>query len=77
MFLLLEEKDAVYLGNVVALVRGEGETAVLMADDTVRATRYAPLTLRARSEKFWRDAVYGGDRKEPFGTCRKGRSKRG
>ena len=53
MFLLLEEDDIILLDKVTALVRGDGETAILMRDNTVRATGFTPLTLQKRSEKFW------------------------
>lgn len=68
MFLLLEEGDVVCLERVVALVREQNETAVLMRDDTVRATGFTPITLRKRSEKFWRDATQW---KEQHRVCRK------
>ncbi|MDR3254244.1 MAG: hypothetical protein LBT31_01580 [Synergistaceae bacterium] len=57
MFLLLEEDDAVFLGSVTALIRGEGETAILMRDNTVRATGFTPLTLKKRSEKLWENSM--------------------
>jgi hypothetical protein len=56
VFLLLEEGDVVLMDKVVALVRGDGETAILMRDDTVKATCFTPTTLNRRSEKFWKDA---------------------
>ena len=49
MFLLLEEDDIVFLGKVTALIRGDGETAILMRDNTVQATGFTPLTLQRRS----------------------------
>jgi hypothetical protein len=57
VFLLLEEDDMVFLDKVTALIRGDGETAILMRDDTVRATGFTPLTLQRRSEKFWRNCL--------------------
>jgi hypothetical protein len=58
VFLLLEEDDAVFLGNVTALIRGDGETAILMRDNTVRATGFTPLTLKRRGERFWENCRY-------------------
>jgi hypothetical protein len=58
VFLLLEEDDAVFLGNVTALIRGDGETAILMRDNTVRATGFTPLTLKRRAEKFLKNYKY-------------------
>lgn len=57
LFLLLEEDDVVCMDNVVALIRDGNETAILMRDDTVRATGFTPTTLRKRSERFWQDGV--------------------
>lgn len=57
MFLLLEEDDFICMEKVVALIREGKETAVLMRDNTVRATGFTPATLRRRSEKFWNDAI--------------------
>ena len=57
----LEEDDIVLLDSVTALIRGDGETAILKRDNTVQATGFTPLTLRRRSEKFWKDCL----RKEP------------
>jgi hypothetical protein len=57
LFLFLEDDDAVLMENVVALVRGEGETAILMTDDTVRATGFTPRALARRSERFRSGAV--------------------
>jgi hypothetical protein len=61
VFLLLEEDDIVFLGKVTALIRGDGETAILMRDNTVQATGFTPLTLQRRSGKFWKNCL----RKEP------------
>jgi hypothetical protein len=49
---MLEDEDAVLMEKVVALVRGDGETAILMADNTVRVTGFTPQTLARRSERF-------------------------
>jgi hypothetical protein len=57
LFLLLEEDDIVFLDRVIALVRGDGETAIFMRDNTVRATGFTPLTLRRRSEKLWKSRL--------------------
>lgn len=57
LFLLLEEDDIVCMENVVALIRDGNETAILMRNDTVRATGFTPPTLRKRSERFWKDCV--------------------
>ena len=70
MFLLLEEEDIVCMERVVALVREGSETAILMCDNTVRATGFTPATLRRRSEKFWREGVQW---KEQLQTCQKSR----
>ena len=70
VFLLLEEEDIVCLERVVALVREGSETAILMRDDTVRATGFTPMTLRKRSEKFWRDATQW---KEQHRACQRKR----
>ena len=56
MFLLLEEENTVLTDNIVALIRGDGETAILMRDNTVRVTGFTPQTLERRSRKFWDDA---------------------
>ncbi|HBG14186.1 MAG TPA: hypothetical protein DDW96_02490 [Synergistaceae bacterium] len=52
VFLLLEENMMVHMGRVLALVRFEGETAVLLRDGTVMATGFTPLTLARRSARF-------------------------
>jgi hypothetical protein len=57
VFLLLEEDDIVFLGKVTALIRGNGETAILKRDNTVQATGFTPLTLQRRSEKFWKNCL--------------------
>jgi hypothetical protein len=50
---LLEDDDVALMENVVALVRGDGETAILMADNKVKATGFTPRTLARRSSRFW------------------------
>ncbi|MDR3322288.1 MAG: hypothetical protein LBS93_07550 [Synergistaceae bacterium] len=62
MFLILEEDDMMFLGKVTALIRGDGETTILTRDDTVRSTGFTPITLRRRSEKFWKNCVRKGVR---------------
>jgi hypothetical protein len=57
VFLLLEEDDIVLLDKVTALIRGDGETAILKRDNTVQATGFTPLTLRKRSERFWKNCL--------------------
>lgn len=52
MFLLLEESMTVHMGRVIALVRFEGETAVLLRDGSVMATGFTPATIARRSERF-------------------------
>ncbi|MDD3134582.1 MAG: hypothetical protein PHQ51_08255 [Synergistales bacterium] len=52
MFLLLEENMMVHMGRVLALVRFEGETAVLLRDGSVMATGFTPPTLARRSARF-------------------------
>lgn len=52
VFLLLEENMMVHMGRVLALVRFEGETAVLLRDGTVMATGFTPPTLARRSACF-------------------------
>lgn len=73
MFLFLEDSEAVYMGNVISLVRGVGETVILMSDGSVRTTCFTPRTLRSKSEKFWEEATL---RKEQLIRCRKKRSKK-
>lgn len=68
MFLLLEEEDLICMEKVVALVREGRETAVLMGDNTVRATGFTPVTLRRRSEKFWQE---GTRWKEQLKVCQR------
>ncbi|HOU33546.1 MAG TPA: hypothetical protein PLY89_09395, partial [Synergistaceae bacterium] len=48
MFLPLEENDLVHMGRVVALVRDDGETAVILRDGSVMATGFTPRTLARR-----------------------------
>ena len=55
MFLLLEENMMVHMDRVLALVRFEGETAVLLKDGSVMATGFTPLTSSRRSERFMRE----------------------
>jgi hypothetical protein len=55
VFLLLEENMMVHMGRVLALVRFEGETAVLLKDGSVMATGFTPLTISRRSERFMRE----------------------
>jgi hypothetical protein len=57
LFLFLEEDDIVFMEKVTALVKGDGGTAVLMRDNTVRATGFTPLTLQRRGEKFWKSCM--------------------
>ncbi|HOI82581.1 MAG TPA: hypothetical protein PLP89_05125 [Synergistales bacterium] len=52
VFLLLEENMMVHMGRVLALVRFEGETAVLLRDGSVMATGFTPPTLARRSARF-------------------------
>ncbi|MDO9508031.1 MAG: hypothetical protein Q7I97_01590 [Thermovirgaceae bacterium] len=52
MFLLLEESMLVHVGRVLALVRFEGETAVLLRDGSVMATGFTPPTIAKRSGRF-------------------------
>ncbi|MDD2518027.1 MAG: hypothetical protein PHE57_05195 [Synergistales bacterium] len=40
------------MGRVLALVRFEGETAVLLRDGSVMATGFTPPTLARRSARF-------------------------
>lgn len=55
MFLLLEENMLVHMERVLALVRFEGETAVLMRDGSVMATGFTPLTISKRSKRFMKE----------------------
>ena len=48
MFFPLEENDLVHMGRVVALVRDDGETAVILRDGSVMATGFTPRTLARR-----------------------------
>jgi hypothetical protein len=57
MFLPLEGDDLIHLGRVVALVRDEGETAVVLRDGTVMATGFTPRTLAKRHRNFVREAA--------------------
>lgn len=57
MFLPLEGDDLIHLGRVVALVRDEGETAIVLRDGTVLATGFTPRTLAQRHRHFVREAV--------------------
>lgn len=52
VFLLLEENMMVHMGRILALVRFEGETAVLLRDGSVMATGFTPPTLARRSARF-------------------------
>jgi hypothetical protein len=56
VFLLLEGDDIVLMDKVVALVRADGETAILMRDGAVKPAGFTPITISKRSDKFWRDA---------------------
>ena len=55
VFLLLEENMMVHMDRVLALVRFEGETAVLLKDGSVMATGFTPLTISRRSKRFMRE----------------------
>ncbi|HOG14743.1 MAG TPA: hypothetical protein PLY39_06265 [Synergistales bacterium] len=57
VFLLLEESMMVHLGRVLALVRYEGETAVLLRDGSVMATGFTPPTLARRSSRFMEEGI--------------------
>lgn len=57
VFLLLEENMMVHLGRVLALVRFEGETAVLLRDGSVMATGFTPPTLARRSSRFMEEGT--------------------
>lgn len=48
MFLPLEENDLVHMGRIVALVRDESETAIILQDGSVMATGFTPRTLARR-----------------------------
>lgn len=48
MFLPLEENDLVHMDRIVALVRDEGETAIILRDGSVMATGFTPRTLARR-----------------------------
>lgn len=48
MFLPLEENDLVHMGRIVALVRDESETAIVLRDGSVMATGFTPRTLARR-----------------------------
>ena len=57
VFLLLEENMMVHLGRVLALVRYEGEAAVLLRDGSVMATGFTPPTLARRSSRFMEEGI--------------------
>ncbi len=52
MFLLLEGNGAIHIDRVLALVREENETAVILRDGSVMATGFTPLTIDRRSRRF-------------------------
>jgi hypothetical protein len=52
LFLFLEDDDVVLTEHVVALVRLEGKTAIVMRDGTLKTTRFSPRTLSRRSARF-------------------------
>jgi hypothetical protein len=52
VFLLLEGNDAIHIDRVLALVREEKETAVILRDGSVMATGFTPLTIARRSRRF-------------------------
>ena len=58
MYLILEGDDAVYMGKVVALVRGAdgtGGTKIVMRDGGVRTSGFTPQTIDRRSKNFWKE----------------------
>jgi hypothetical protein len=57
LFLLLEGDDVVLCEKAAALVRVNGETAVVMADGDLRVSVFVPATIGRRSERFWNDAT--------------------
>lgn len=72
MYLMLEKNGAVLAERVVALVRGDGETGMIMRDGAVEKSCFTPFTICRRSEKFWTEAINGW--KEQHVECRTKRS---
>jgi hypothetical protein len=52
VFLLLENDEVFFMDRVVALVRADGRTEIVMKDGAVRATAFTPATLARRCDKF-------------------------
>ena len=52
MFLFLEDGNIVFLENVVALVRRDGGTRILLRDGEERESGFTPLTIDRRSGNF-------------------------
>jgi hypothetical protein len=57
LFLFLEGDDVVLDERVVALVRVNGETVMVMTDGGPRVTAFTPGTVGRRGERFWDDAA--------------------
>jgi hypothetical protein len=65
LFLLLEEDGVVLAKNIVALIRHNGRTRIVMRDNSARESRFTPATLDKRSQRFqqktqWRDNKFFG-----------------
>lgn len=67
MYLLLEDNDVVFIERVVALVRTDGETKIVMRDGALGTSCFTPLTLDRRSEKYWTGVIKGW--KEQHNAC--------
>ena len=65
MYLLLEDENAVCLNRVVALVRSEQGTAIVMTDNTRVHSAFTPRTLDKRSRKFWTNATNRWKEQQP------------
>jgi hypothetical protein len=51
VFLQLEGNDVILIDKIVALVRRDGKTAIILRDNTVRGVCFTPMTLNRRAEK--------------------------
>jgi hypothetical protein len=62
VFLAIEDDGVILMDRVVSLVREDGKTKILMADNSALFSGFTPATLARRTAKF-RRAGAGFDKK--------------